>query len=103
MNEKITEIGITKKLQDFFYKQNLSSKFDFSVSICSSSFIIELHEIDKFGWNICVYNSNDSFSDEIENDYEEDKIPYDIAVIRQIQYNLKNIIEDLSLINGLLK
>lgn len=102
MNEKITEIGITKKLQNFFYENNLSSRFDFSVSVCSSSFIIELHEIDKFGWKICVYDSNDPFSEEIEKDYEADKIPYDIAVIRQIKNNLKNIIEDLSFINDIL-
>lgn len=103
MNERITEISIVKKLQEFLYNNNLLSKFDFSISVCSSSFIIDLHEINKFGWKVIVYDSNDPFSEEIENEYEEDKIPYDVAVIRQIQNNLQHIIKDLSFINSLLK
>ena len=88
---KITEHDLLKRLNDVLYEKGLSSKLEFSMSICSGSFGLFLHEIEEFGWKVLVYDSNDPFSEKIEMEYEEDKINWDQAVILEIKRNLNQL------------
>jgi len=95
-SKNITESSIVKKLQEFLYEKKNSSKFDFSVSICSSSFFIELHEIKNQGWKILVFDSNDDFEEQIEKNYEQDLYSYETAVIFQVRHNISETVANLT-------
>jgi len=99
---KITEHDLLKKLNDVLYEKGLSSKLEFSISICSGSFGLFLHEIEEFGWKILIYDSNDPFSEQIETAYEEDSINWDQAVILEIKRNLNQLSNITLFVSGLL-
>lgn len=96
-------IDIIATLNDHFHEHDFESH-SFGLSIGSSGFTIELYENTDFGNVFVCFNSEDSvFDEDIENDYENDKIGYNLAVIYQVKRNIMKQLEGLVNVNNILK
>lgn len=96
-------IDIIVALNDHLYEHELESH-NFSLSFGNSGFVIDLYENEEFGSTYRCFNSNDcNFDDDIEEDYENDKIDYDLAVIEQVKRNISRQLDSLVRVNHVLR
>lgn len=95
-------IDIIATLNDHLYEHEFESH-NFGISIGSSGFVIELYEHEEFGSTYMCFDSDDcNFDDDIEEDYENDKIDYNLAVIEQIKRNISKQLDGLVKVNHVL-
>lgn len=96
-------IDIIVTLNDHLYEWDIKSH-SFGISMGSSGFTIELYENGGLGSTYICFDSNDScFDEDINEDYENDKIDYNLAVIEQIKRNVLEILRGLITINYVLR
>ena len=94
---------IIVELNDYIHENEIES-YRFSLSFGGSGFVIELYENEEFGSTYRCFDSNDcNFDDDIEEDYENDRIDYNHAVIEQIKRNISKQSDSLVKINHILR
>jgi hypothetical protein len=96
-------IEILADLNDFLTENSKESIYQFIYSQSPNGFIFELEEFAFTGQSFVVFDSNERFSEEIEDKYEKDIYTYKEALVASIKYNIQTHIKTLEIIQNLLK
>lgn len=90
---------VLEKLNDLLIsKKEIHGFFEFSCSTNGYDVVFYLNEIQESGNALQVYSTNDIFSQEIEDKYENGEYDEETAIIKQINVNISRYANKLKTI-----